>query len=216
MLPQIPLLNQNYKPLLTITLKKPEPTEQLYTIKDKDTLTSISEATGSSVERLWAKNPALTNPDIINPGQSLTIPKENEVLQDRVMPVTIKAIAPTTVDVLGGFSNSRSLPPPSGSSVEYGNLYAPGYCTYYAKNIRPDMPNNLGNADTWAINAAAQGLRVSNTPQVGAVAVALSYMHVAIVTAVHGKTIEISEMNYKGLWVVSTRETPISEFSYIL
>jgi surface antigen len=98
-----------------------------------------------------------------------------------------------------------------------GNAYAYGQCTYYAKLMRPDMPNNLGNANTWFYNAAAQGFAVGYTPRVGAVAAAIGYMHVAIVTAIHGDgTITVSEENYQGWGVVSSRIAPASEFRYIL
>jgi hypothetical protein len=103
---------------------------------------------------------------------------------------------------------------PAGSTA--GNSYSPGFCTWFAKQMRPDLPNNLGNADTWFANAAAQGFSVGYEPRVGAVAAAISYMHVAIVTAVNGDgTITVSEMNYQGWDVVSQRTTSASEFDYI-
>ena len=98
-----------------------------------------------------------------------------------------------------------------------GNLYSYGYCTWYVKNRRPDLPNNLGNADTWLSRARAQGYATGSTPRVGAVAYALTgYMHVAYVTAVHGNgTVTVSEMNFKGWNVTSTRTVPASQFAYI-
>ena len=96
-----------------------------------------------------------------------------------------------------------------------GNTYTAGYCTWFVKNMRPDLPNNLGHANTWFSNAVRNGLAVGTTPQVGAVAVASNYTHVAIVQAVHGSTVTISEMNYVRWNVQSTREAPISEFRYI-
>jgi surface antigen len=96
-----------------------------------------------------------------------------------------------------------------------GNSYTAGYCTAYAKSRRPDMPNNLGNADTWGIRAARQGFRVDGSPSVGAVAVARGYMHVAIVEQVSGGRVFVSEQNYNGFGVVSSRWASIGEFSYI-
>lgn len=96
-----------------------------------------------------------------------------------------------------------------------GNTYGYGYCTHYAKQRRPDMPNNLGNADTWAIRAAQQGFSVSGIPSVGAVAVARGYMHVAIVEQVSGGRVFVSEQNYNGFGVVSSRWASIGEFTYI-
>lgn len=96
-----------------------------------------------------------------------------------------------------------------------GNSYSPGYCTYYAKQRRPDLPNNLGNANTWYQRAVAQGIPVGSEPRVGAIGEAKTYMHVVYIEAVNGNTVTVSEMNYKGRGVVSTRTAPASEFRYI-
>lgn len=96
-----------------------------------------------------------------------------------------------------------------------GNTYSPGYCTYYAKQRRPDLPNNLGNANTWFQRAAAQGIPVGSEPRVGAIGETKAYMHVVYVEAVNGDTVTVSEANYKGRGVVSTRTAPASEFRYI-
>lgn len=101
--------------------------------------------------------------------------------------------------------------------VVSSNTYYGGYCTWYAKNRRPDLPNSLGNADTWLSRAAAAGFATGSTPQVGAIAYALTgYMHVAYVEAVHSDgTITVSEMNFAGFDIISTRTAPANQFSYI-
>lgn len=97
-----------------------------------------------------------------------------------------------------------------------GNSYAYGNCTHYAKQLRPDLPNNLGNANKWYANAKAQGLSVGYTPAVGAVAEATTgYMHVAVVQKIDGDMIYITEKNYKGFNVVSSRWATASDFRYI-
>ena len=50
-----------------------------------------------------------------------------------------------------------------------GNLYDRGWCTWYAKNRRPDLPNNLGNAITWVSRAKAQGIPTGSSPRAGAI-----------------------------------------------
>lgn len=92
----------------------------------------------------------------------------------------------------------------SSSGNSSGNTYAPGNCTWYAKSRRPDLPNSLGNADTWAYRAAAQGIPTGYTPQPGAVG---QYgMHVVIVESVNGDgTFNLSEMNYQGYGIISSR-----------
>lgn len=97
-----------------------------------------------------------------------------------------------------------------------GNTYYAGQCTWYAKDRRPDLPNNLGNADTWADRAAAQGWRVDGAPEVGDIGMTRAYMHVVYVEAVNGDgSVTISEMNFVSEYVVSTRTAPVSEFIYI-
>jgi surface antigen len=100
-----------------------------------------------------------------------------------------------------------------------GNLYAPGNCTWYAKSRRPDLPNNLGNANTWYARAVAQGWNVGLTPKKGAVATttAGSLGHVAYVEGVSldGQWVTISEMNYRGLYSMNTRTVHYTEFRYI-
>lgn len=214
MLPQVPILNQDFKSPLTLTIKKEEPKEQLYIIKENDSLTKIAEATQTTVERLWEKNTDLTSPDLIEPGKPLKIPQNNEVLIDRPLPdppplPIIESTAPTPESSLGRVTNKVR-----GSSS--GNTYAIGFCTHYAKRMRPDLPNNLGNANTWYSRAAAQGFAVGYEPRVGAIGEAVGYMHVVYVTGVNGDgTIQISEQNYEGLGVVSSRKAPASEFRYI-
>lgn len=105
------------------------------------------------------------------------------------------------------------------ASNSAGNLYAPGFCTWYVKNRRPDLPNNLGNANTWYANAAAQGWNVGLTPKKGAVAATTAGWagHVAYVEGVSldGLWVTISEMNYGGLYRMNTRTVYYTEFNYI-
>lgn len=85
-----------------------------------------------------------------------------------------------------------------------GNTYTAGNCTWYAKSMRPDLPNNLGNANTWASRALAQGIPVGLVPRAGAVG--QLGMHVVYVTGVNPDgTFNLSEMNRRGLYIVSTR-----------
>lgn len=77
--------------------------------------------------------------------------------------------------------------------------YANGNCTAWAFYRRAQMgmpiPTNLGNANTWATKARAQGLVVNSTPSVGAVIQA--GMHVGVVEEVYANgNLRISDMNY--------------------
>ena len=94
-----------------------------------------------------------------------------------------------------------------------GDTYAWGNCTYWAFAMRlwagNPIPTTWGNANTWDDNAKADGYIVDNTPAVGVVfqTDGGDLGHVAYVIAVDDKTgaWTISEMNFKGLNIVSSR-----------
>lgn len=213
MFPTIPVLEPPQLEPIAIVQKveqlqepKIEPKPAEYIIKPNDNLTKIAEAHRTSVKRLWDANSHIDHPDKIEPNKTLKIPQDGEQLPDRPLPTPLPTptthIA-TTPNIWGG----------RGSVA--GNTYTRGYCTWYVKNMRPDLPNNLGNADTWYSRAAAQGMSVGSTPRVGAVAATKAYMHVALVVSIDGDRVLVKEMNYKAWNVVSTRWTSASEFLYI-
>ena len=82
-----------------------------------------------------------------------------------------------------------------------------GYCTYYVSQRR-DIPWS-GNAITWLSGARAYGFATGDEPKVGAIIVTSEggYTgHVGMVDAVNEDgTITVSEMNYAGWGVVSSR-----------
>lgn len=99
-----------------------------------------------------------------------------------------------------------------------GNGYDFGYCTWYVANM-VKVPNNWGNADTWAYYARLSGWIVSSTPIPGAIAQS-PYMsglgHVAYVQAVSadGTMMKYSDMNGLAGWdrVGYSGWVPISTF----
>lgn len=81
-----------------------------------------------------------------------------------------------------------------------------GYCTYYVSQRRPIYWS--GNAISWLSGARAAGFATGDTPQAGAIMVTSEggYTgHVAMVDAVNGDQVTISEMNFKGFGVISSR-----------
>ena len=105
------------------------------------------------------------------------------------------------------------------ASDSSGNTYTPGNCTWYAKSRRPDLPNALGNANTWYARAVSLGWNVGSTPKKGAIGTTTAGWagHVVYVEGVSldGQTVTISEMNYRGLYSMNTRTVHFTEFSYI-
>jgi surface antigen len=182
--------------------------------------------------RIFDKNIQLENPDLIMVGEELIIPETDEVLEKRE--IATVAVEQEVVSSTTNNSNARpvatdsstnstnaapraqavqtSTPAPRGNSG--GNRYVAGYCTWYVKNRRPDLPNNLGNANTWVSRASAQGIATGSTPRAGAVG--QQGNHVVYVESVNGDgTVTVSEMNWKGLYVQSSRTVSSSSFRYI-
>lgn len=112
---------------------------------------------------------------------------------------------------------TQNTPQTIRNSSDGTNTYSPGYCTWYVKNQLSWVPNGWGNANRWASNARSQGYTVSTTPVVGSVAQTSggSLGHVAVVVAVNGETVTITEMNQQGRYVISTRTIPTSASRYI-
>lgn len=107
---------------------------------------------------------------------------------------------------------------PTRSYSSAGNTYGYGYCTWYVKNMRPDLPNSLGNANTWFSRAQAMGLPTGTTPRAGAVGTTErgALGHVVYVHSVNGDgTINISDMNYSGWNQVTHRTVDSAQFRYI-
>jgi surface antigen len=115
-----------------------------------------------------------------------------------------------------------------GSQPLYGgNGYSYGYCTWHAANRRAaigrPIPRNLGNAVTWATLAAQAGFGVGEMPQAGAVLwhkntyIAGGLGHVGFVEQMlDDGSILVSDMNYGGWNVVTTRVIAPSEFNQYL
>lgn len=199
------------------TKKDEKPAPVMVTIQPGDSLSSIADANQTTYVRIFDANDFIANPDLINAGDQVRIPTADEQLPDRygemysapVVTTQTKASASTNTSVRrGAAAISRA------SSA--GNSYYYGYCTWYAKQRRPDLPNRLGNGGQWVMNAAAQGYATGTTPRAGAIAEMPG--HVAYVESVNGDgTLVISEMNGPaGFGVVGTRTVPASTyFGYI-
>jgi hypothetical protein len=97
----------------------------------------------------------------------------------------------------------------------------PGQCTSWAAALWPGHRGRgvswSGDAWEWYANAASQGYAVSGLPSVGAVVVFArssndggEWGHVAVVLAVAAMTVQISEMNYSGRFVVDERDVALA------
>lgn len=97
------------------------------------------------------------------------------------------------------------------STQQFSNNYAYGYCTWYVASQR-SVPNAWGNAGQWLGSAQTSGYSTGSTPQPNSIIVTSEsgWGHVGIVTQVNNETIVISEMNYIGWGIVSSREIPLN------
>jgi surface antigen len=199
----------------TDTKKAEKPPAVMVTVQPGDSLSSIAEAQSTTYVRIYNANDFIVNPDLINPGDKVRIPTADETLPDRLA-ASVQYTQPAytaTSRTTQNVANRSSAPQKYSSSV--GNTYYYGYCTWYAKNRRPDLPNMLGNGGQWVANAAARGYATGTAPRAGAIAETVG--HVAYVESVNGDgTIVISEMNGPaGFGVIGTRTVPASQYRYI-
>lgn len=195
------------------------------TVKPGDNLSDIATAQSTTYMRVFNANDTITNPDLIFADQKLRIPSVEEQLPDRLAQFTAEQqahilaaaaaqqVAAPAVTAQAPLATTTSAPTAYRGATA-GNGYVWGQCTWYVKNMRPDLPNNLGNGGSWVANAAAQGLPTGYAPRVGAVAEEPG--HVAYVEAVNGGMISISEMNYAGgVGQVHRRTVPAANYRFI-
>jgi len=115
---------------------------------------------------------------------------------------------------------SGQLLPPGTMAPDFtfSNTYARGQCTWYVAGRR-QIPRDWGNARTWYSHAVALHWSVGTVPAIAAIAwtSAGTYGHVALVEQVSadGKSVYVSEMNYRAIGVKSFRWAPATDFKYI-
>ncbi|MBQ6313296.1 LysM peptidoglycan-binding domain-containing protein [Candidatus Saccharibacteria bacterium] len=173
----------------------------VYTVKAGDTIESIVEKYGSTASDIIALNDL----EVSGISEDMKILLKDGTLPEKERPEYVPpAPARTyyTYTYLGNTSVRQNI-----ISLGYfyglGGPYVAGQCTQWAWSKRPDLPSFLGNASSWAINAANAGYTVSWAPNGVPVAGAVFqtgggwYGHVGYVEAVNPDgSIVISEMNY--------------------
>lgn len=167
------------------------------TVNTGDTLSSIADANHTTWVRIYDANDSLSSPDVINAGDKLRIPKDDEQLPDRyseyAASIAVAAPAAAVAQTATTYTTrSYSSAPVNSSSYYVGNGM---WCTDYVHSKRPDVPI-YGNAGyNWVSAAQAQGKATGSTPQAGAVAVMNG--HVAYVESVNPDgSYVVSEMGW--------------------
>jgi surface antigen len=177
-----------------------------------ETLSGIASKHDADLDSIKDFNGLMLASDI-EEGQILIIPDGKREVKERPRPETqanttlargseetrAVAAAPRT-------TTTTSSTPTVNRGPSVGNRFPWGYCTWYVASVRGDVTWR-GNAGQWLGNAAAQGRATGRVPAVGSIMVTNEswWGHVAYVEAVHGDRVTVSEMNYAGYGVKSTR-----------
>jgi LysM repeat protein len=162
----------------------------VHEVQEGDTLSGIAETNETIWTRIYDANTEVENPDLIQPGEKLKIPKTDEQIASRslptppepapvaALPAAIEAPAPTTVSAV---STVQEL---IGS---YGYLVNGPNCVNTAKAHGKNQP---GNPISW--------VPTTQIPFIGAAAL-FSFNHVAIVSGIHSNgDIEVIHENCPG------------------
>ncbi|MFT4532543.1 MAG: surface antigen [Candidatus Saccharimonadales bacterium] len=221
-----------------------------YIVIEGDTVTSIADKYNIQKNSLkWSND---IGGDALSVGDSLVIPPIDGIVYTVEESDTVSSIADdynateariiafNDIELSGLVAGSKIVvpggevaPDPVFSNINYafaasygGNGYAPGNCTWHTANRRAavgrTIPNNLGNAATWAYRARAAGVPTGNIPaQYAAVQTSTGgYGHVGFVEEVFPDgSMRMSEMNYNWrLYALRDRIVPAAEaatYNYI-
>lgn len=167
----------------------------VYTVKSGDTLEGIASKYGSTVENIRHLNDI----EVTGISEGMKIAIEGGSLPETERPEYVPPRPVYTYSTYGntGTRVNISVVIPNGFG-SYGG-YGWGQCTSWAWYNRQDLPGNLGNASSWAYNAAAAGFPVDHNPQAGDIFQHGGgwYGHVGYVESVNGDgSITITEANY--------------------
>lgn len=167
-------------------------------------------AAGDTIDSVMAKYQANREQVVsFNDVESGNLPVGEYIVLPGAQPAARATARPSLANVAGsgGFAWG-------GGAVYGSNGYDYGYCTWYVKNRKPELPSNLGNASTWKVLAQRAGFSTGNVPRAGAVIWTPPrdyYGHVGYVESVNGDgSVNVSEMNTAG-WGVVSRKTLSAE-----
>ncbi|MBI2590084.1 CHAP domain-containing protein [Candidatus Berkelbacteria bacterium] len=149
----------------------------------------------------FIEKPTVLTTDIGRPEKELQAREEAE----RISKAQLAQVAKT--QVRRAFKPSAQTSAFQATATTAGNTYSYGYCTWWAKERRPDIPNRWGNASAWLKSAQRSGFATGKTPQAGSVIVTSEgpLGHVGYVEKVEGDELIVSDMNMIGWGKVSKR-----------
>lgn len=206
-----------------------------YAVQGGDTITTIAKKFDLHVASIVKMNSLdANNIENLKPGQKLMIPakdlsdsqdwlaqlnqkKANDlrIAQEKQAKQLALAQAQARRSVVtraSGSSRGTSTNGAKLSTYTGSNAYPYGWCTYYAASRR-SVPGQWGNASNWLNSARRSGYATGPTPTPGSIMVSSESWagHVAYVESVNGDSFTISEMNYKGWGIVSSRTMSVND-----
>jgi surface antigen/LysM repeat protein len=178
----------------------------LHRVSNNDTLPDIAHKYKADIKKIISYN-NLTDENDINPGDLVIVP-DGTITPPAVpkpAPKTVKQKINGKVVVLPAADEDSGVNPADNDGSNH--IFPWGQCTYWAAKKYGGVKFG-GNANRWLVNSRAYGHSTGKTPVKGAIVVTNEnrrYGHVAYIERVEEGRFYISEMNYKGLGVVSER-----------
>ena len=175
----------------------------IHKVTNNDTLPDIAKAFHADINQIISFN-GLADDQDINPGDLIIIP-------GGIVPAPPKPSAPPTPVVKHVVKGKTVYEPVVNLAPGSGHLFPGGQCTYYVAFRRAALGEAVswgGNAKAWLANAEAAGVQTGSTPTPGAIVVtneSRRYGHVALVEAIQGDQILVSEMNFYKKWEIDQR-----------
>lgn len=177
-----------------------------------DTIQKIASAYGGNEDAIMKDNDLLGDEDL-EVGQILYVEGGTKYIPEKpkevpVIDATTGSRSGSRVALAAPDRPAKANPTPARSPRVKSNKFPWGWCTYYAAQRFP--VGWRGNAGTWLTGARNAGYATGSTPQVGGLVITSEsgYGHVAVIESISGNNITVTEMNFRGFGVVSSRTIP--------
>jgi surface antigen/LysM repeat protein len=179
----------------------------LHRVSDNDTLPDIAHKYKADIKKIISYN-NLTDENDINPGDLVIVPDGTITPPPtpKIQPKpTVKQKVNGKLVVLPAADEDSGVNPADNDGSNH--IFPWGQCTWYAAKKYGGVKFG-GNANRWLVNSRAYGHKTGNTPVRGAIVVTNEnrrYGHVAYIERIEEGRFLISEMNYKGVGVITER-----------
>ncbi len=176
-----------------------------YVVEPGDTLSGLGMRYNLKTSSIKFVN-NITNIDIIKPGTTIKIPPVGyEPSAKEIAAKETKLAQANRNTTTRNISSTRNISVNTKGGSKF-NGYPYGYCTYYVA-VKRSVPTSWGNAGQWLSSAKRAGYSIGSEPVPGAIVITSEswWGHVAYVESVNGNSFTVTEMNYNGWGVTSSR-----------